>query len=145
MFYELANLTDDALSAVSFLAPLTGNHALKFNVLEDEMLVEIECEGVMLMDGVAVLAELGFLVDALASTKLWAKGQAVALAEQAPISFKRTYRLARGEHKVTLLGQADAGAPALNGTVYPTRMSVKNVTNNNVVAANDNAKRQGIY
>jgi hypothetical protein len=143
MFYEHPNLTDDALSAVGFLAPLTGNHALKFNVLEDEMLVEIECEGVLLGAGGAVLAELGFLVDALPSTKLW--GSTILDAALTPVSFKRTYRLPRGEHKVTLLGQADAGAPVLNGTAYPTRMSVKNVSNGNVVAANDNVKRQGIY
>tara|TARA_R110000824_G_scaffold49501_2_gene139021 strand:- start:243 stop:689 length:447 start_codon:yes stop_codon:yes gene_type:complete len=148
MFYEQSNLTDDALSAVGFLAPLTGDHALRFNVLEDEMLVEISCEGTMLMDGVALLAELGFQVDALAATKLWAYNQGVAdtIGELRPISFKRVYRLARGEHVVTLLGEATAGsAPALNGTAYPTRMSVMQISNSNVLAANANAKRAGIY
>ena len=143
MFFEQPNLTDDALSAVGFVAPLTGNHALRFNVLEDEMLVEISCEGVLLGAGGAARADLGFQVDALAATKLFAS--TIADGAFVPVSFKRVYRLARGEHVVTLLGEADAGAPALNGTAYPTRMSVMQISNSNVLAANANAKRAGIY
>lgn len=147
MFHEHLNTTDDALSAVGFVAPLTGAHSVKFNVLEDEMLIEIGFQGVILGAGIGVsLAELGFEIDGgavLLAEKLW--GSTIVAAELTPVSFSRKYRLARGEHTVVLFGGADAGAPVLNGATYPSRMTIEKVTNTNVVAANDNVKRQGAF
>lgn len=152
MYFEKADTAAPRPIPGAFSAIDAVNLGFKFEVIEDEALTEIAFEGVLDGNGVggSEIVELGFLirddegnaVNGVADDKLIA--QQISGTAIRSVAMRRVYELPAGSYRVQLAGEVGAPLPRLANDAYPGRLSVKVMSNINVVAFNSNVKRQGI-
>ena len=163
MYKEQRNGTNVVVPSGA-LAALAG-FGFKFDVLEDNMHVEVEFLATLLGTSptdvqlaLELTDDLGagvpdLTADATGATNYatdilydsGAAGIAAAGSEYAPVVIKRVYRLNRGTYRCRLFTACDVADLQIQGAEVISRLSAKTLSNHNVVAANSNLKRQGLY
>jgi hypothetical protein len=143
MYGEVKIAADVTLTTPTAFATPAGGQ-MRFHVEEEEMFVVLEFQGAyaqttapgtvfstFFVDG----ADVGDLVDGIFEDTVDVTAQGVY--------FKKTMRLAQGEHLLEVRFKAGSNNVVVHGAGVPCTLSATRLSHNATVAANQNSKQTG--